>query len=293
MCYNEGMTINWNRRTYTESEFTEAYNSSVSIAEVARKLGLTIYGSTYKTIKDTARELGLSGDHFLGRGWNIGGKVQPSKPKPLEEYLVDGSRISSSHLKKRLFSAGLKEKQCEICGISEWLDKPAPLALDHINGINNDNRLENLRILCYNCHGQTETFCRGQVLEKTSKTKVKLERQPKEYRPAIPESDIDILVEQIKSFGFQGASEKTGMTKNTIRKYLKHYGRYEEVARGLSGKNQEQKIDWPSVDEIVIGLRESNYSVYSKKIGVSDNAIRKHLKREGYDPKTLEKQPDD
>ena len=63
-----------------------------------------------------------------------------------------------------LYKSGWKEYKCEICGISEWQGKELSLQLDHINGINNDNRIENLRLLCPNCHSQTETFSgRGEI----------------------------------------------------------------------------------------------------------------------------------
>lgn len=67
---------------------------------------------------------------------------------------------SSSNLRKRLVAAGLKPPHCEECGLSEWRGRPIALALDHINGDHTDNRLENLRILCPNCHAQTDTWCR-------------------------------------------------------------------------------------------------------------------------------------
>ena len=180
VCYNKHMTIYWGRRSYTEEQFREAWENSVSIAEVARKLNLTVYGSTYKTLRHAAKELELSEDHFLGQGWNVGLKFNPSKAKPIEEVLVEGSSVQSSNLKARLFKEGLKEKVCEICGLTEWLGEPAPLALDHINGVNNDNRLENLRILCYNCHGQTETWCRGKGKKKNAALEEKRMQREKE-----------------------------------------------------------------------------------------------------------------
>jgi hypothetical protein len=76
----------------------------------------------------------------------------------LETMLTEKSTAQRKTLKSRLITAGLLKNECYKCGISEWLGKPLSLDLDHINGINDDNRLENLRILCPNCHSQTETY---------------------------------------------------------------------------------------------------------------------------------------
>jgi hypothetical protein len=77
---------------------------------------------------------------------------------PLEIYLVAGRRVNRQHLKARLLTAGLKVDLCERCGINEWRGEPLSLALHHVNGDGLDNRLENLMLLCPNCHSQTETF---------------------------------------------------------------------------------------------------------------------------------------
>lgn len=79
----------------------------------------------------------------------------------LEYFLVKKfpKNFSTSRLKKRLIDENLLENKCSECGISgEWNGKELTLQLDHINGINNDNSLENLRILCPNCHSQTNTY---------------------------------------------------------------------------------------------------------------------------------------
>lgn len=78
---------------------------------------------------------------------------------PAINYLKYGSKIKSGTLKEKLFKEGYKEKRCECCGITHWLDKEAPLELHHIDGDKLNNQLDNLQILCPNCHAFTENFC--------------------------------------------------------------------------------------------------------------------------------------
>jgi hypothetical protein len=77
---------------------------------------------------------------------------------PIETYLVSGRRTNRTHLKRRLLAAGIKENRCERCGIDSWLGEPLSMALHHVNGDGLDNRLENLALLCPNCHAQTPNF---------------------------------------------------------------------------------------------------------------------------------------
>jgi HNH endonuclease len=80
---------------------------------------------------------------------------------PLDQILVQGSNYcSSGRLRRRLIRSGVKEARCEMCGLTEWLGRPAQLELDHIDGDRSNNSLANLRMLCPNCHAQTETWCR-------------------------------------------------------------------------------------------------------------------------------------
>ncbi len=78
--------------------------------------------------------------------------------KALEDILTEHSTYPTNHVKNRLFAVGLKDQWCEECGITEWNGKPISFELHHCNGINNDHRFENLRILCPNCHSQTQTY---------------------------------------------------------------------------------------------------------------------------------------
>ena len=80
------------------------------------------------------------------------------RQRSLEEILVLGSQVKTDDLKRRLIRVGLKEAACEMCHGTQWNGRPIPLELDHVNGRSDDNRLENLRILCPNCHAQTPTY---------------------------------------------------------------------------------------------------------------------------------------
>jgi HNH endonuclease len=115
----------------------------------------------HRYIRGQIARLELDTGHFTGRAWRRGlVGTSSGRRLGLEEILVKGSTYTSgSALRRKLVRAGLKEDRCEICGLSTWLGQPLPLELDHINGDPTDNRLENLRILCPNCHALTETWC--------------------------------------------------------------------------------------------------------------------------------------
>lgn len=147
-------------RGWTDAQLAEAVQDSRSVAEVLRRLGYRPSGGMHRMIVRKIANLGLNTDHFQGQGWARGRKFENRQVVPLEAILVLNSTYSSSaDLRRRLIAAGLKEQRCEICGLSEWRGQPLPLALDHINGVHTDNRLENLRILCPNCHSLTDTWC--------------------------------------------------------------------------------------------------------------------------------------
>jgi DNA-binding CsgD family transcriptional regulator len=99
---------------------------------------------------------------FSKKAWHDAisrGMITPRPARiPLEQLLVAGPRRNRNHLKRRLFDAGIKTRRCESCGLTEWQGIAIPLALHHVNGDRHDNRLENLQILCPNCHGLTDTW---------------------------------------------------------------------------------------------------------------------------------------
>jgi DNA-binding transcriptional ArsR family regulator len=126
--------------TYDWTEVQQHYNDSKSPTQTTNHFGMS-KGSFSKALKR--------------------GSLDWVDPKiPLEELLVPSRDVTTSrqHLKGRLKQAGLLKDECYECGITKWRDKELSLHLDHINGDTHDNTLDNLRLLCPNCHSQTDTY---------------------------------------------------------------------------------------------------------------------------------------
>lgn len=147
-------------RTWTDSDLREVVGNCSTMADVIRQLGYKQSGGVHRWLTGHVRRLEISTEHFRGRGHPKGVKRPGTGRRiPLEELLQPNVQYSPSRLRARLVAAGLKENRCEECGIDSWRGRPVGLSLDHINGDHMDNRLENLRILCPNCHSQTPTWC--------------------------------------------------------------------------------------------------------------------------------------
>lgn len=145
-------------RKWTEAQLKEAVASAKSIRSVLQILGLKPAGGNYVQIVRYIQELKISSEHFTGKVWNKGLKGIGKPRLSLSEILVNNSYYQSFKLKTRLFNEKIKEQRCEMCGWAQKaVDGRIPLELDHINGNRMDNRLENLRILCPNCHSLQPT----------------------------------------------------------------------------------------------------------------------------------------
>jgi len=193
----------------TNDEFISVINNSSCYTDVLKKCGYDAYGSSQYNmiIKERMLKLGLS---FKKENENYYNNKN-NKSIPLNNILVKNSNYSRTHLKERLIKSGIKEYKCECCGISEWQGKTIALELHHINGINNDNRLENLQILCPNCHSQTITFSgrkgkgRQRLLEATN------------LEPEIKKEIIDT----VKALGIVNARKKLPYRNSLINRVIK------------------------------------------------------------------------
>lgn len=137
----------------TKEILLKAVENATSYNQILKNLGKSTSGAAVKLLKKQLEEFKIE---VLFNNYK---KCTNFSKKPIEYYLQNNISCDSKSLKKRLIKEGLKENKCEICGCSGiWNNLPITLQLDHVNGNHCDNRLENLRILCPNCHSQTKTW---------------------------------------------------------------------------------------------------------------------------------------
>jgi len=233
------------RRTWTDDELRDAVAACLSVSATLRALGLRAAGGNHRSISNHIDRLGLDTSHFdpwanVHRG--------PSQAIPLDLVLVEHSTYNRHRLKRRLYETSLKDRCCELCGQGEdWHGRRMSLILDHVNGVFDDNRLENLRIVCPNCNATLDTHC-GRAL--------RIVRDPRdcEYcaEPFVPNFD-----EQ----RFCSRRCGTRQTRGKARKVLR-----------------------PPLEELRARIDAEGYQPASRELGVSDNAIRKWFRAAGEDP---------
>lgn len=137
----------------TKEEYQEILKDCMTIADFCRAINIKPTGGNYRRVYDLINKYELDISHLQGLHWKLGKKVQGYKHLNMDEILIENSPYKNTiHLKKRLIRLHIKEPICEICGYTDTVE------LHHINGNPTDNRLENLQILCPNCHAKTNNY---------------------------------------------------------------------------------------------------------------------------------------
>jgi hypothetical protein len=202
-------------------------------------------GGNWKTLRRYAERVwSIPTEHF-----DQDARKRRSGPRgrPLDEILVAQSTFSRGHLKKRLYREGIKSPVCELCGQGEiWRGARMALILDHINGVGDDHRLENLRIVCPNCAATLSTHCG----KNKPHDRVELEcarcgaRFVRRYR------------------GQRYCSRACGT-------------RWE---RATGARLAARTVERPSYEQLIREITETSYVAVGRKYGASDNAIRKWVR---------------
>lgn len=148
------------KANWSKENLSKIVSESYSQAEVIKALGLKPAGGSYSQLRKYISKYNLDTSHFTGSLWHSNPKLsnEDKKLNSLEDILQENTNYSSDRLKKRLIDIGYKLAKCECCGNSEWNGKEIPLELHHIDGNHYNNKLENLQILCCNCHAQTDNY---------------------------------------------------------------------------------------------------------------------------------------
>ena len=259
------------RVRFTRPELEEAIAESRSWAETLRRLGYRPAGGNPKTVQKYAARWRVNTDHFDPYASQ---RDHPHPARiPLAQILVKGSSYHRAHLKRRLFAAGIKRPICELCGQGEiWRGEVISMILDHVNGVHDDNRLENLRIVCPNCAAtlsthcgrknrslQPERFClrcgkafrprdhRHRYCSRACGTRWDRRGKPRPGARRAIRPPREVLLQEIEKLGYSAVGRRYGVSDNAIRKWIRAYERERAEAEGLDPDVVEiPRSTWPN-----------------------------------------------
>lgn len=212
-------------------QIKNAVIESVNFTEVLEKIKIPTQGNNSKTLRALLDYNNIDYSHFTGRA-----RFYNTKYLSAAEYFNNNKKISSWALKQKLLKEGLIENKCFVCGATCWLGKPLTLQLHHIDGNHSNNSLDNLQLLCPNCHSQTDNYCGSANIEHTKYYCKECNKQitrgaiycsvcaSKHRRKVKSRPDIKTLIEDFKKLkSFVKVGKKYGVSDNAVRKWCNEY----------------------------------------------------------------------
>lgn len=233
----------------SDEQFVELLKKSSTISEVLFKLGYTVKGNSwgYSQVKRRMDDLNL--DYSIFKGKSAVTKINKLNNVKKEDILKKDCKHQRIVLRRYIIKNNLIPYKCAICGCTEWQGKTLSLELDHINGINNDNRLENLRFLCPNCHSQTSTYgSRNQQLNSSEydipdDLRKKVEEKYNEVKSVKKVSSIlgirrCVVTKIVNESGQKHSNQKYIIRYDKDWNELARYGSLVEAAKALIEANE-------------------------------------------------------
>jgi len=208
---------------YTKELLEQVVKESTSMREVIDKLDLKIGSGSVSRLYKLVKRHSIDRSHFIKRENQSGVKY------PIEDYLSGLREITSTGLRNRLFSEGLKKRQCEKCGITDWLGQYLSFELHHVDENHENNDLSNLLIVCPNCH-----YCVHNA-KKIEKERLKRERldngtkrkvvnqADRSHTRKVERPPLKEIQKMVESVGYCATGRHYGVSDNCIRKWIKAY----------------------------------------------------------------------
>ena len=287
---------------YTIEQLSQAIKSSFSWAQVLKQLGFKGSGPRKRIYKD-AKDNNLDFSHFTGQLWSKGKKLEPQTD--IQIYLNNEQKIGTHALKQKLFTWGLKENKCEKCELTEWLGNIIKVELHHIDGNRQNNNLNNLQLLCPNCHSFTDNF-RGSNQKRKNKTRIFVTEQ--QIIEAIKNSFCrrEALL-KLGLCGYGGNYERINTiiekynlifqpkpkTQNELKReeeinkikekyndpdYIPKKNKSDDPEWKKKPKYDQRKVMRPTKEELIKMIYDKPMTTIGKELGVSDNSIRNWMK---------------
>lgn len=290
------------KERYLKENFIPAVKESFNYSEVCRKIGLIDKGSNIKTVKKYIELYEIDTSHFTGQRWNKGlSNEETTALIPIQKILQKNTNYKSDSLKKRLIKKGIKENKCEVCGIS---GDEIILELHHIDGNHYNNELENLQLLCPNCHSKTDNF-RGRGQKRTdSPLRISIKKEKPKciclncgkefisdrcdrdrkfcnrdcYNKYLKRDNIiitkEMILEVINNYSdITNLGKHFSVSRTTMRKYLEMFGlleefkfKYEFKAKKIQQYDLNMNLikEWPSITDAEETLQISGISRVAK-----------------------------